>query len=161
MTPEEKRQYYKEYYQRNKNKKQEYREQNREKNRQYSKQRYENNKEQILEKQKEYRENNKEYRKEKITCECGASIRKEDLARHKKSKKHYNFINNIVKTKKAPKPIEKVVCSCGIVVGKNYIKQHPDKHTHKHEYITKKDYLTGEIIYIPIDSKFPKAYYGF
>ena len=39
----------------------------------------------------------KEYRKEyniKITCECGCITIKDNLNRHKKSKKHINWVNN-------------------------------------------------------------------
>ena len=51
-------------------------------------------------KDKEYREankekiaeNKKEYRAEKIHCECGSSICKDKLSRHKKSQKHINFL---------------------------------------------------------------------
>ena len=53
---------------------------------------YENNKEEILKKKKKYREDNKEKiserGKKKITCECGSTVRKQHLIRHKKSKKH-------------------------------------------------------------------------
>lgn len=65
-----------------KEQKKEYREQNREK---------------IVEYRKEYREQNrdkiKEQMKEKIKCECGSVIRKNELSRHKRSIKHQTFIN--------------------------------------------------------------------
>jgi hypothetical protein len=32
---------------------------------------------------------------EKITCECGSIVRKSDIARHKNSKKHRNYISEI------------------------------------------------------------------
>jgi hypothetical protein len=35
-----------------------------------------------------------EQKKEKISCVCGCIIRKSDIARHNKSNKHQNFINN-------------------------------------------------------------------
>jgi len=64
----------------------------------------EKNKEVIAEKRKEHIENKKEYdkeyrlknfekNKEKIECECGSSILKKTLSKHKKSKKHLNFID--------------------------------------------------------------------
>ena len=57
---------------------------------------YENNKEILAEKHKEYYENNKEIlaekNKEKITCECGCLIRKRDLAKHKRTKKHIELM---------------------------------------------------------------------
>ncbi len=46
---------------------------------------------------KEYREDNKEIisekKKEKITCECGCLIRKFDLTRHMKNKKHIDLMS--------------------------------------------------------------------
>jgi len=69
---------------------------NKEKIQQKRKKDYENNKEKILKKEKEYRENNeekiKERRKAKITCECGSCVRKYDLSRHIRSKKHQDYL---------------------------------------------------------------------
>lgn len=95
-----------------------------ERNKEYGKIRYEKNKEQIAEKTKEYYNNNqdkikkyresikdktKEYMKEygkiryqrekekhreKITCDCGSIICIGALSRHKKSKRHLDFIEN-------------------------------------------------------------------
>ena len=77
------------------------------KQREKAKEYYENNKERLVEYKKEYRKNNPdkvkesqkkwldknkskmlENRKEKITCECGAVIRKDSLARHLLTPKH-------------------------------------------------------------------------
>ena len=44
---------------------------------------------------KEYRENNRDFISQKITCECGCEIRRSDLARHKRSKKHIKLMENI------------------------------------------------------------------
>jgi len=48
-------------------------------------------------KMKEYYINNEDKIKanasEKITCECGCEIRRDDIARHKKSQKHLNLIS--------------------------------------------------------------------
>ena len=74
---------------------------------------YNENAEQILEKNKLYREQNKEkisiqraeYRnenreiilekkRETIVCECGAEINKDHLARHRRTKKHLQNLNN-------------------------------------------------------------------
>lgn len=59
----------------------------------------EKNKETLSLKNKQYREQNKEQiilkKKEKITCECGVTCRKNDLSRHKKSKFHINYINQL------------------------------------------------------------------
>jgi len=80
----------------------------------YDKKYRETNKEEILEKQKKYRETNKEdiserqkrryktnkedineKKKVKVSCECGSTVRKADITKHYKSKKHINFINTI------------------------------------------------------------------
>jgi hypothetical protein len=92
---------YKEWCEENKeiiNKKQkEYNEKNKESIREQRKEYHKNNKEKLLEYKKEYRKENKEIllekQKEKITCECGSLIRKNDLAKHKKTKKHINYDN--------------------------------------------------------------------
>jgi len=66
---------------------------------------YQNNKEQILERHKIYLQNNKEKRQvylkeyfeknsEKIKCECGSSVVKYILTKHKKTIKHITFVNN-------------------------------------------------------------------
>ena len=58
---------------------------------------YEKNKEVVLEKIKEYKEINKESikirRSEKYICECGSTILKDTLARHKRCQKHIDFIS--------------------------------------------------------------------
>jgi hypothetical protein len=43
---------------------------------------------------KQQQEYNKVVRKIKITCECGSILCKRDIARHQKSKKHLEFVNN-------------------------------------------------------------------
>jgi predicted GIY-YIG superfamily endonuclease len=54
-------------------------------------------KEKRFEQMKKYREQNKEQiverRKIKFSCECGSIIRKDDKARHMKSKKHIDYLN--------------------------------------------------------------------
>jgi hypothetical protein len=40
----------------------------------------------------EYWQANKEYRKEKIECECGSIVRRSDIAQHKRTKKHSDYI---------------------------------------------------------------------
>ena len=91
--------------------KKKYREKYKDKLAEKSKEYYQNNKEKIVEKKKEYRENNKDklkeyekkYRennkekitnypsKQYITCNCGSKIRKNQLLRHQKTKKHCEF----------------------------------------------------------------------
>ena len=57
---------------------------------------YEKNKEQINKKKKEWYEKNKDRiikkQTEKITCECGSIVSKNNLPAHKKTKKHLNHI---------------------------------------------------------------------
>ena len=88
----------KQYYENNKEiikeKSKQYYENNKEKDKQYRL----NNKEKIKEKAKQYRLNNKdkikEYEKIKITCGCGSTYRKCAKARHERTNKHMNYINN-------------------------------------------------------------------
>jgi alpha-galactosidase/6-phospho-beta-glucosidase family protein len=83
------KQYSKEYYETNKEKIQQYREDNREHMKEY----YETNKEQIKEKTKEYYETNKE--KNKIKCKCGCVVTKYSIKQHERTKKHINLMNPI------------------------------------------------------------------
>ena len=73
-------------------KKKKYNEANKEKISEKRKEYNEANKEKISEKKKKYNEANKEKisekRKEKVRCECGSILRKSDMSRHQKSKKH-------------------------------------------------------------------------
>lgn len=95
--------YNKQYYESNKEKiaqrVKEYREDNKEKIAQRKKKYHEANKEKIAQRKKEYREANKEKIKdrqaEKITCGCGSVIARGGLARHKKSKKHIEYLESI------------------------------------------------------------------
>jgi hypothetical protein len=54
------------------------------------------NKTEILEKKKQYRQDNKteisEKKKIKVTCGCGSNLRKDDLSRHCKTKKHLAYL---------------------------------------------------------------------
>jgi group I intron endonuclease len=64
------------------------------------KQHYEDNKEVIAEQKKEYYEANKqrisdERKKEKITCECGSTIRRCAKARHERTKKHQTYLASL------------------------------------------------------------------
>lgn len=68
------------------------------KNKKYS----DKNKDKIAKYKQEHYENNKdkinEQRKEKITCECGSIVRKQHIARHRKTLKHIAYIqkNNVI-----------------------------------------------------------------
>ena len=82
---EQHKEYYEEHKEKIKEQVKEYREENKEKIKEYR----EKNKEKIKEKIKEYREKNKE----KNECECGCNCLKNNYARHLKSKRHQDFIN--------------------------------------------------------------------
>lgn len=60
-----------------------------------------NNKEYILERDRKYYHDNKEIikqrKKEKIDCDCGLSIAKNDIAKHRKTKRHLEILKNIEK----------------------------------------------------------------
>ncbi len=72
----------------------------RENKKDYDKQHYEKNKEKKKEQARLYRINNnekikekqQELNKEKIECECGCVVNKRKLTRHKQSKKHINLM---------------------------------------------------------------------
>ena len=95
----------KEWYENNKEKileqHKEYYENHKEKILEHNKEYYENNKEKILEYQKEYKQNNKEkikkykkeYNEKKVICQCGCEVRRDSLPKHKRTRKHTNFIN--------------------------------------------------------------------
>lgn len=77
----------------------EYRRQNKEKIQQHMKQYRRQNKEKIQQYNKQYRQANKKKLKlgmqKKITCECGVSLTRGCLARHKKTKKHLLIMNTL------------------------------------------------------------------
>ena len=92
------RQQLKQYRKDNKEKIKQYRKDNREKIRQQTKQYRKDNKEKLQKKSKEYIEKNiekiRERQSTKYTCECGSTITKKSKARHERTQKHINFINN-------------------------------------------------------------------
>ena len=69
----DRQEYFKKYYEKNKQEKKE-----------YGIDYYENNKEQIIKKQSV-----------PITCECGTLTQKWNLSNHRKSKKHFKLLNKI------------------------------------------------------------------
>ena len=77
--------------------KKEYREDNKEHISEYFKQYCENNKQEKMEYDKQYYENNKERikakKKEKFECECGSTLRRNDKAKHIKTKKHREYMD--------------------------------------------------------------------
>ena len=76
----------------------EYRLDNKEILQEKDKQKYVKNREKKLNQAKEYYENNKEKIKarmtEHIVCECGCTLSKAKLKRHKETKKHNDLMNN-------------------------------------------------------------------
>ena len=83
----------------------------------YNKEYSTKNKDKIKENDKKYRTNNIDKIKAKasnvIVCECGCQFRRDYLAKHKKTKKHLDFVQN-------KDTIDKVVCKCGCQVGRKY-----------------------------------------
>jgi len=79
--------------------KQEYREDNKEWYKQYYKEYYQENKEKIKEYDKKRNEQRKDTRKvynsTKVKCECGCEVRRGDIARHCRSKKHADLLNQL------------------------------------------------------------------
>ena len=100
---EHRKQYVKEYDQKNKEKKKEYKKEynikNKDKLVSNRKTFYEENRETILERHKEYYTKNKEEintnRQQIMTCECGRSFRKADISKHYKTKIHIDLMNAI------------------------------------------------------------------
>jgi len=54
------------------------------------------NREAILEKQKKYREEKAEYFKQKVTCECGIAVARQELGRHKKTQRHKTKMEELI-----------------------------------------------------------------
>ena len=89
-NPERIKQKSKEWNEQNKERKRqsgiEYREKNKEVLQQKAKERYEKNKEQIKERVRNYGQ-------EKVECECGSVVRKADISKHTKTKKHQEYVS--------------------------------------------------------------------
>jgi hypothetical protein len=104
ITKEEKEEYKKKWDEINKDKmkeyNREYRKENIVKKLELDKEYYEKNKEHIKSNVSKYRENNKdkikEYQKEKITCECGCLIYRNNILRHKRSQKHVEIMKTLL-----------------------------------------------------------------
>jgi len=78
--------------------KQEWREDNKDRLKNFYKQYREKNRDKIKEYDKKRNEQRKDtqkvYKSTKIICECGCEIRRSDMARHKKSKKHADLLGH-------------------------------------------------------------------
>ena len=62
----------------------------------YNQEYWQKNKDKLTEQGKEYQRANKEklkeYNQEKIECDCGSIVRRSDIARHNRTKKHSDYI---------------------------------------------------------------------
>jgi len=89
---EQKKEYYEAHKEQRKEKDKQYREVNKEQKKEQNKEYYEAKKDHLKKQNKEYYKAHKEEvlkkMSEKITCECGAVIRKDNLLRHNNSKRH-------------------------------------------------------------------------
>jgi hypothetical protein len=72
-----------------------YREQHKDEISEYMKLYYEEHKDKINEKQKLYYEKQKSERNKKIECECGAIVAKQHLTKHRKTKKHKKWMDQL------------------------------------------------------------------
>jgi hypothetical protein len=102
---------------------------------------YEANRDAIIQDRKSYYVENREAimerQSEKITCGCGVTVRRSDLARHKKSKTHQRWVNNesppekIDAEERNKRARKKVTCECGIVVNRNCLSRHKKSNRHQ------------------------------
>jgi hypothetical protein len=94
------KQYYQENSEKIKEKKKQYRQENSEKIKEKKKQYYQENSEKIRERTKQYRQENsekiKERNSEKVMCECGCALRRYDIKRHRRTKKHEDLLSKNV-----------------------------------------------------------------
>ena len=85
------------WYEENKDKIKEYNEENKDKLKQYQQNYYEENKDKLLCRINKYNEENKDKIKEKqlqkVKCDCGCVVSKNNLSTHKKSPKHIKLMN--------------------------------------------------------------------
>ena len=97
---EKQKQYYQQYYGKNKDARYEYHKQYNEQNkdviRENKKQYYEQNKDALLEKKKQKYEQNKAVLNQKTKCECGCVVVKRTLNQHKQSKKHIKLMEKVI-----------------------------------------------------------------
>ena len=101
-TIEYKKQWYKQNKERHHQKNKEYRQSHKEEIALKNKERYEQNKEQYSKQRKERYERDREQileeQKEKVSCLCGARVRKQHLRRHEKTQKHQNYLEHLKDT---------------------------------------------------------------
>ena len=100
FTEQDRKEYHQEYYQANKEKfteqNKEYQRANKDTIKEYQQAYRQKNKQKLLEQRKEYRQANKdklkEYNQEKIKCDCGSIVCRAVIAKHRRSKKHSDYI---------------------------------------------------------------------
>ena len=91
---EEKRRQWKEWYEANKERRNQYKKENKEHIAQKNKEWYEANRDRILEQKKEYKEENKETLTQRTDCQCGGFYQHKHRRQHERTKKHLEWENN-------------------------------------------------------------------
>ena len=124
---ENSRKYYAEHTEQFKEYKKEYYEKNKESVIERAKEYYIENKEIVLEKTKERYVENKDkilaYQAEKILCECGITLQRNFMSKHKKTEIHRLSLENKL-SENPSQEVLKITCSCGHEVKSNYMKRH-------------------------------------
>ena len=87
----------KEHYENNKEHYKVYREEHKNRINNNNKIYYQENRHKELERARLYRENNEAKFKETIKCTCGSTVRKKDIRKHERSKKHQNYEQSLKK----------------------------------------------------------------
>ena len=83
-----KKEYHKQYTEQHKDEKKEY-------DKQYREQHKDERKEQKKQWYEEYKDEIREKRRQKVTCECGCLVSRHALYKHRKTKKHINFMEKL------------------------------------------------------------------
>ena len=92
---EEKRRQYKEWYEDNKERRKQYKKDNKEHITKKNKEWYEANRDRILEQKKEYKEENKEALTQRTDCKCGGFYQHKHKSEHEKTKRHQAFLKQV------------------------------------------------------------------
>lgn len=131
---ENSRKYYEEHTEKFKEYKKEYYEKNKESVLERAKEYYIENKEIVLEKTKERYVENKDkilaYQAEKILCECGVTLQRNYMAKHKRTEIHRLSLENKL-SENPSQEVLKITCSCGHEVRSNYMKRHLGSKIHE------------------------------
>lgn len=84
-----------------------------------TKERYVENKDKIL-----------AYQAEKILCECGVTLQRNYMAKHKRTEIHRLSLENKL-SENPSQEVLKITCSCGHEVRSNYMKRHLGSKIHE------------------------------